>query len=338
MIIEKDFSLKPFGSGTSCIDCIHGECIRDISVDECKKICENSDSCGCGIHVDFTNKSIPSYCLPLNTIEYKNNPIGTSYISTENNGTYLSRENGVDITFFRDENQFSSTDEMYDILKSTIVFNYDSVRLESSEGKIFQSFLPSMFEFLDSKISDFFMVIKGYDFSQSDIMRVHNNDVVYFFYKNTTLVLTYNFSKEDFIWENYSNENEFTTNIFYLQTQNNEKFINENGNKSKIFIYTIFQKKKYYLYVTEKSRLGLSSEKKNYFFYILKNDTEYLPNKELLQKNIDYMNHNMKKYLDKYFPDKRDYYDSLSFQSFGFTHKLILFFILFLLFLLFFIF
>ena len=113
---------------------------------------------------------------------------------------------------------------MYDILKSTIVFNYDSVRLESSEGKIFQSFLPSMFEFLDSKISDFFMVIKGYDFSQSDIMRVHNNDVVYFFYKNTTLVLTYNFSKEDLLYVtkntfNYYIDDPSNRNLEYLRSR-----------------------------------------------------------------------------------------------------------------------
>ena len=117
MIIDKKYSLKPFGYGTSCIDCINGECVRNVSVEECKKICEESNWCGCGIHVDFLNRSIPNYCLPLNTIKYKNNPIISSMISTDKNGTFLSRENGVDITFFREEKQFPLNQKVYDKLK-----------------------------------------------------------------------------------------------------------------------------------------------------------------------------------------------------------------------------
>lgn len=331
MIIDKEYSLKPFGSGTSCIDCIDGECIRDISMEECKKICEDSEWCGCGIHVDFKNKSIPSYCLPLNTIDYKNNPVATSLISTENNGTYLSREHGVDITFFREEKQFPSIDETFNQLKSDLIFNYNIINFLSTDGKLLQSFLPSTFDFLSTDISDFYMVIKGYDFSQGEIIRIHNQDVVYFFYKETTLVLTYDFSNEQFIWGNYTEEKTDQSNIFYIQTQENETFVDYISTNTEVFIYMIYQSKKYYLYKTNENKLGISNEKPSQPFYITNHlkhyDIRTIPNEKLLKDRVDYMNKNMKVYLDTYFPDKTDFYDSLSFQSFGIFHKIILFFI-----------
>lgn len=329
MIIDKKYSLKPFGSGTSCIDCINGECIRDISMEECKKICEESEWCGCGIHVDFKNKSIPSYCLPLNTIEYKSNPIATSLISTEKNGTYLSRENGVDITFFREEGQFPSIDETYNQLKSHLIFNYDVINFNTSDGKKLQSFLPSTFYFLPTEISDFYMVIKGVQLSEGDITRIHNQELVYFFYKETTLVLTYDFNNNKFIWENYTEQKTDQSNIFHVKTDNDEEFIDYVSSETSLHIYMFYNNKKYYLYVTNKNTLGLSTIKPKESIYITNkvkhNDIRTIPNEKLLKDRVDYMNKNMKVYLDTYFPDKTDFQDSLSFQSFGIFHKIILF-------------
>ena len=329
MIIDKKYSLKPFGSGTSCIDCINGECIRNISMEECKEICEESEWCGCGIHVEFKNKSIPSYCLPLNTIHYKNNPVATSLISTEKNGTYLSRENGVDITFFREEEQFPSINETYNQLKSNLIFNYDIINFQSNDGKLLQSFLPSTFDFLNTEISDFYMVIKGFDFSQGEVVRIHNQDVVYFFYKETTLVLTYDFGNNKFIWGNYTEVKTNQSNIFYIETKQNETFVDYIVSETEVYIYTIYNNKKYYLYKTDKNELGISKIKPKNTFYIInriKNmDIKNIPNENLFNDRINYMNNNMKVYLDTYFPNKTNFYNSLSFQSFGIFHIIILF-------------
>ena len=329
MIIDKEYSLKPFGSGTSCIDCIHGECIRNVSMEECKKICEESDWCGCGIHVDFENKSIPSYCLPFNTVEYKNRPLATSLISTEKNGTYLSRENGVDITFFREKDQFPSIEETYNQLKSNLIFNYDIINFLSMDGKFFQSFLPSTFDFLNTEISDFYMVIKGFDFSQGEVTRIHNQDIVYFFYKETTLVLTYDFNKNQFIWENYTDEKTNQTNIFYIETNNSENFINSISMDTGVFIYLLHHNEKYYLYKTNDNKLGISKRKPKEVFFITNKiktkNIDTISTKKLFENRVKYMNHNMKVYLDTYFPDKTDFHTSLSFQKFGILHKCILF-------------
>lgn len=337
MIIDKKYSLKPFGSGTSCIDCIHGECIRNISVEDCKEICEKSDWCGAGIHVDFKNKSIPNYCLPLNTINYKNRPVATSLISTENNGTYLSREEGVDITFFRDENIFPSYDTTLDQLKSDLIFNYDIVNFQI-DGLILETFLPSTYYFIKESdlVTDFYMIIKGFDFSTGEVTRIHNFDVVYFFYKETSLVLTYDHEKEFFIWGNYTEDKTDQSNIFYIETVDEKEYVNYISSNSKVYIYTIYQGKKYYIIKTKKNSLGMSKERPNQEFYITdnikSNDIRNIPNKKLKEDRVNYMNKNMKMYLDTYFPDKRKKVEKISLYSFSPIHIILMIIILFIIF------
>lgn len=329
MIIDKEYSLKPFGSGTSCIDCINGECIRNISMEDCKEICEKSEWCGAGIHVDFKNKSIPNYCLPLNTIHYKNRPIATSLISTEKNGTYLSREEGVDITFFRDENIYPSIDETFNQLKSDLIFNYDIINFQMGD-KILESFLPYTFNFSKEEdiVEDFYMVIKGYDFSTGEVTRIHNQDVVYFFYKETTLVLTYDHNSKIFLWGNFTEDKTDQSNVFYIETKKDKDFINYISSNSKVNIYTLYNNKKYYLTKTFKNTLGISEIEPKEEFYIINNiksnDIRNIPNKKLLKDRVEYMNNNMKVYLDTYFPDKRKKVKKIAFENFSFFHWILI--------------
>jgi hypothetical protein len=325
MIIDKEYSLKPFGSGTSCIDCINGECIRNISMEDCKEICEKSNWCGAGIHVDFKNKSIPNYCLPLNTIDYKNRPITTSLISTEKNGTYLSREEGVDITFFRDNNMFPSMNETYNQLKSDLVFNYDIINFQI-DGFVLESFLPYKYNFVKESdmITDFYIIIKGFDFSTGEVTRIHNNDVVYFFYKETSLVLTYNHTDKKFLWGNFTEDKTDQSNVFYIETIKNTEYVNYISSNSKVNIYTVYNGKKYYIIKTKENKLGMSLTEPNKEFYIINdikmNNISNIPNKKLIKDRVDYMNKNMKVYLDTYFPDKRQKIEKKSFHIFSPFH------------------
>lgn len=333
MIIDKKYSLKPFGSGTSCIDCIDGECLRGLSLEECKEKCESSDSCNAGIHVDFTKQPIQSYCLPLNTINYKNRPMATSLISTENNGTFLSRENGVDISFIRNEKQFPSISETFDQLKSDIIFNYDIVNIITKD-KSLQTFLPNTFFFQKNIITDFYMVIKGFDFSQGEITRIHDEDVVYFFYKETTLVLTYDFDKKQFLWSNFTDDiKENYSNVFHIQTKNKkDEFVDYIYNDSKVNIYTFHKKRKYYLHLKENYELGLKETEPVESLFISnntdKNNIKKVPNEKLLDDRVNYMNKNMKVYLENFFPDKRNTIQTISFKEWNPVHSFLLFLII----------
>lgn len=323
MIIDTKYSLKPFGSGTSCIDTIHGECIRNVSVDECVKICDKDPSCGCGYHVEIKNRSPPiqNYCVPLNTIGYKNRPLSLSLISTEKNGTMLSKENDVDITFFRDERMYPSIDDTFNKLKSSMIFNYDIVnfQIKNKKNNVFlQTILPNALFFSKESLTDFYMIIKGFDFSVGEVTRLHNNDINYFFYKHTTLCLTYDHDGKKFLWNNYTENKSNQTNVYHIQSKKNSKFID---NDTSVFIYSIFKGKKYYITIDangndfSQAPLQMTTKKPQSFDLFItdntgdiqKNTIKAIPNKKLLKDRVEYMNSTMKSYLDEYFPNKSDF-------------------------------
>ena len=323
MIIDKKHSVKPFGSGTSCIDTIHGECIRNISVEDCIEICKDNPSCGCGYHVEIKNRSPPiqNYCVPLNTIEYKNRPLSLSLISTEDNGTMLSKENDLDITFFRDERMFPSIDDTFNTLKSPVIFNYDIVNfhIKDSKNNIFlQSILPNALFFSTETITDFYMIVKGFDFSAGEVTRLHNNDVNYFFYKHTTLCLTYDHDKKEFLWNNYTENKSNQTNVYHIQSKKDSTFIN---NDTEVYIYSEYKGDKYYISTSSDSDSYAESvlemttvRPKNLKLFISdnvgniqQNTIKSISNEKLLKDRLEYMNSSMKAYLDNYFPDKSDF-------------------------------
>jgi hypothetical protein len=84
--------VKPFSSQISCIDTVDAVCARGLSVDECKKKCNDSKYCLQGYHVKLPNDK-ESYCLALNntqtTINLKSfensffNPLESPFITPE---------------------------------------------------------------------------------------------------------------------------------------------------------------------------------------------------------------------------------------------------------------
>jgi hypothetical protein len=318
MKIDTKYSLKPFGTGTSCLDTIDGECKRGLTVEECMSICEESDMCGCGIHVDIKgrNPSIPSYCLPLNTIQYKNRPLATSLISTENNGTILSKENNVDITFFREEEQFPSIEETFQQLKSDLIFNNDIVLIsferknKKGEKLQLQVIPPSYNIFSEYIFTNSYIILRTIDFSVSDTIRVHNKEIVYFFYENTSLVLTYDFEKKNFTWENYTDNLTTQKNVFLLETHKDTEFVDYIDSITPLYIIMEYKNKKYYMDMNEENGLILREKKPENRLYLLNRDLEkddtvqQIDTKKLFDDRVDYMNKTMQTYLQKYFPDK----------------------------------
>ena len=317
MKIDTKYSLKPFGSGTSCLDTIDGECKRGLTVDQCIEICEKSDACGCGIHVDMKdrNPSIDSYCLPLNTIQYKNRPLATSLISTSNNGTILSKENNVDITFFREEKMFPSIEETFEQLKSDLIFNNDIISIQiqkKNNGKKIQlqSIPPSYNIFSEYTFTDAYIVLRIVNFSIADVVRISNNESVFFFYKNTSLVLTYDFEKDAFIWGNFSENSTVQKNNFILETQDDSEFVDYISEETPLYITITHKNKKYYVTMDEDSLLSLSNKKSEYRIFLSnqiekENQTiQKIPTEKLLEDRVNYMNTTMKTYLEANFPDK----------------------------------
>jgi hypothetical protein len=105
MKVLQDYILNPFGSGNSCIDTVDGECIRDMSLEECKSKCESADNCHLGMYIKppWTK----SYCLPYNTIDYLNRPLSRLLVHKKNNSKFSSDKN-VDMHLFFNEKVYPS--------------------------------------------------------------------------------------------------------------------------------------------------------------------------------------------------------------------------------------
>lgn len=92
--------LRPFGTGTSCMDTINGDCLENVTLEECMDHCENSDYCQAGIFV-HPGKTSKTYCAPLNTYQTTNVNYNTSFVKNRN-ATPLSDST----TFFYDKKYF----------------------------------------------------------------------------------------------------------------------------------------------------------------------------------------------------------------------------------------
>ncbi len=101
METSKDIWVKPFSTGLSCVDTISAECIKNVSVDECVNICNDSNICSYGYHVQLPNEK-DSYCLPINGLPYMDNTdLFTSSLYPKEQGRIFSPHIGVELTTFQ---------------------------------------------------------------------------------------------------------------------------------------------------------------------------------------------------------------------------------------------
>ena len=104
METSTDMWVKPFSTGIACVDTIHGECIKNVSVEDCVDLCNKSDICAYGYHVKLPNEK-DSYCLPINELPYMDNTeIFTNSLYPKTSARILSPNVGVDVTTFQNKN------------------------------------------------------------------------------------------------------------------------------------------------------------------------------------------------------------------------------------------
>lgn len=102
MEFEKNKWVKPFSTGMTCLDTISGECLRGLSKDECKKVCEDSPYCDYGYHVTFPHDS-NSYCVPINNIIHFDSPyIFQNSLFDASQSPVIHKSLGVDINVFQE--------------------------------------------------------------------------------------------------------------------------------------------------------------------------------------------------------------------------------------------
>lgn len=299
MKIIKDKSLKPFGSGTACLDGLYGDCIRNISLDKCVDICEKSNQCDCGIYVNVKDSSLSPYCIPLNNDGWQNLNIFPSLISTKNN-SFLSSDKGVDTTFFYNE-------EVNTVPSKTVfenmIFDFDVIQLQYRDADGTLLTMNDNFEFV--KQTDFDMLFRNYwNIQYGKTQRCTNGGKYQFFKGRESINMISQNPYDKFSWKNYTIH--YIENIyakFYVQTVDKEQlFINS---KNPIYIYhqDIPTSTKQYLYVnpiTKTLSIDTEGKQKSIFFLYKSFDLKNSYPIDLYYKYNDKMTSNMEEYLESF--------------------------------------
>ena len=299
MKIIKDKSLKPFGSGTSCLNAINGDCIRDISLDECVDICQKSNHCDCGIYVNIKNSTLSPYCIPLNNDNWGNLNIYPSLIKTKNN-SFLSSDKDVDTTFFYNEKINPLPSKSF---FENMIFDFDVIQLYYKDTDGTKLTMNENFDFV--KQSYFDMLFHNYWNNQyGKSQRCTNGGKYQFFQGRQSINLCIEYPYNKFSWKNYNPH--YIPNLytkFFIETLDDSKlFINSN---EPVYIY--HQAKpttlKHYIYVnptTKKLSIDLMGKKKSVFYLFKSFDMKSSYPIDLYYKYDDKMTTNMEKYLENF--------------------------------------
>lgn len=194
--LDKELWVKPFGTGMSCIDTIHGECLRGLSLEECAKVCNQSPFCHAGYRVSFDHLPLASYCLPLNTTIYRNSNFLDNLIPA-NNSTRLSADDGVRVEVFYDPERFPDD---VNLEHQPFIFHGDTVFLGSMRPGKALTYLQSDFTFDEEKGSALRLTIGDavspiFDFD----IRINRDSKIHLFEGNSLSILSHNNVKQ--AWE-----------------------------------------------------------------------------------------------------------------------------------------
>jgi hypothetical protein len=200
--------IRPFGTGTSCIDSIFGECKENVSLNDCINYCKNSKYCNFGVHVNDQDKTI---CLPLSSANYVR-PLSYSLVNNKND-TKLSNN----VTFFYDT-IYADIDK--EVPKS-LIFSGQLVQLKfCQKGKSPLYMHPNLI-FLSTP-PQFFLTV--YFPSLTRNTRLLNNQKIGFH-------LLFDFANIDF-----QKDNKLAHWVIYNNDENFQNFIIESLGKENVFI------------------------------------------------------------------------------------------------------
>jgi hypothetical protein len=299
MKIIKDKSLKPFGSGTACLNALHGDCIRNISLEDCVKICEKSNQCDCGIYVNVKDSNLSPYCIPLNNDGFQNLNIFPSLVATENK-SFLSSDKGVDTTFFYNEQVNKLPPK--EVLEK-IIFDFDIIQLQyqDTDGTVLT--MNENFQFVKQTYFD--MLFRNYwNIQYGKFQRCTNKGKYQFFKRRESINLVSQSPYNSFSWKNYSihYEKDFYTEFFVENVNEKELFIDS---KNPIYIYhqNTPTEEKNYLYVNPTTKvlsIDTKGTQKSIFYLFKSFDMKSAFPVDLYYSFNKNMTNNMETYLENF--------------------------------------
>lgn len=215
--IKGNYWIKPFSTFMGCTNTTTGECIQNISKEECEKISLNSNTSNVAYHIELPNKK--SYCIPLNTFYWKSSNIKKGLISSEN-PTKLSTNHGIKCTTFYNPKKYDFPKDF-----NSFIFTGYNVFLRYFDPQEKQYlYLQENFQFSPSQEKALLLTIDDNNSGFNDfILRINQQVEIILFYFETYNVLTYNIEKELFMFQTLSNT---STHFSFYFNKDPYRFIN----------------------------------------------------------------------------------------------------------------
>ena len=220
-IVKDGLWWKPFSTFINCSNVHGGDCIPDISVDECIQKCENDDGCQMGYHVHFKNTN-QKYCVPVSTVYQWGNETPLISLIPSKNPTLLSTDKNIEWTGFYNEKRYPSFPELpKDFF--TFIFSGMRVYLRTLDTHYYLTETG----FTPNKMDATVIIISPAKASVFDPnQRINFNDVVSIFKNNTFLHLKYYSKNNYFSWQPVYNPSTKTFFTFIKCNDDKNTFIN----------------------------------------------------------------------------------------------------------------
>lgn len=221
-IVKKGLWWKPFSTFINCNNVTGGDCIPDISAEECIQKCEDDDACQLGYHIEF-EKTNKQYCVPISTTYKWGNETPLISLISSKNPTLLSTDKGVKWTgFYNDKRYPSFTDLPKDFF--SYIFSGMRVYLRTLDTQYY--FTTTGFS--KNKTDAVLMMISP---SKSSIFdpnqRISFKSIVSFFQDNKFIHLKFQSDSNSFSWQPVYDSLTKTAFRFLKVNDNNTIFINQ---------------------------------------------------------------------------------------------------------------
>lgn len=275
---NKNLVLRPFGTGTSCKDTVYGECVENVSLENCIEHCNDSPYCHYGLYIEPKN-SEKKYCLPL--ISKGGQNINGNLIFNKNNSK-LS-----EITTFFYDSRYFDIDEK---LPKNILFLGTSISLKLKYNNGENLYLTENLRFEKIKPSVFMGIYAPNN--KTFQSRVCNNEKIAFHILNDFKNIDFDLDTRKFFWGIYSPETVLQSYI--MESINSENtFID--SNTPFLMRTNLINNKIYYWNVDENFQLILTLDKPKNFTFEMVQDSNNNQSTTFTEKNTKMMEYYLQK-------------------------------------------
>ena len=304
--------LKPYGTEITCIDSMDQVCHSNLTLNECKKSCEDDPYCQGGYYLTYPDGKRSS-CIRLNRTHTWANTHLLSNLLDGNNDSPISIANGFQMSVFYNPFRFPLSKDLPSDF-STFLFSGAVVFLVWDQ----KYYMDTNLQFqLSQTLSNSFSIRLAFSVPMHFLTRLHKDHSLNIYQKNSILRLAE--YQQSFLWQPLIGSHVST--IQTLMVDPNQEWINENIPFYLLYTTIEFPNQPFYIDVDESTMiLRLTHQKpKKTFSFLLDPDNFINQYRNQNFKNINPTHPQLDKesndifinpFFDHYFPTLSAYHAS----------------------------